>query len=80
VMTAGGVSANSFLRRRLAAGCDRRGLHLRMPELRWTTDNAVMVGRAAAFALDRDPSISSPLSCNAFARWTGRSLEPVCVS
>ena len=80
VMTAGGVSANSVLRRRLAAGCDRRGLHLRMPELRWTTDNAVMVGRAAAFALDRDPSISSPLSCNAFARWTGRSLEPVCVS
>lgn len=78
VMTAGGVSANSFLRRRLTAVCKERGLRLRMPEPRWTTDNAVMVGRAAAFALEVDPSVSSPLSCNAFARWTGRSLEPVC--
>lgn len=77
VMAAGGVSANSFLRAGLAEECSRRRLDLRLPETRWTTDNAVMVGRAAAAALEADPSACSPFSCNAFARWTGTRLGPL---
>lgn len=78
VLTAGGVSANSFLRSELTGECRRRGFALHMPEPGWTTDNAVMVGRAAAAVLDHDPGASTPFSCNAFARWSGSRLEPLC--
>ncbi len=79
VMTAGGVSANSRLRSRLASECSRMGLDLLMPDRPWATDNAVMVGRAAAAVLDSDREACSPMSCNAFARWSGGVLEPLCV-
>lgn len=77
VMAAGGVSANSFLRAALVEECAARRLDLRLPEIGWTTDNAVMVGRAAAAALQADPSARTPFSCNAFARWTGTRLGPL---
>ena len=44
VALAGGVSANSELRRRMKAECDRRGITLSYPELRYCGDNAAMVG------------------------------------
>ncbi len=41
---AGGVSANSGLRRAAMREAERRGWQLYLPELRYTTDNAAMIG------------------------------------
>ena len=41
---AGGVSANSELRTRLKDECDKNGIKLYMPELKYCGDNAAMVG------------------------------------
>lgn len=77
ILAAGGVSANSLLRKDLRHECSARNLELFLPDREHSTDNALMVGRAAAAILERNPEASSPLSCNAFARWSGRSLSPV---
>lgn len=44
VVLAGGVSANSELRRQMQAACERRGLRLYMPPLSLCGDNAAMIG------------------------------------
>jgi len=75
VLAAGGVAANSELRRSLESGCRVSGMDLRLPQAGWATDNGVMVGRAAAAILDMDPAAEAPLSCNAFARWSGELLD-----
>lgn len=77
VIAAGGVSANSLLRKNLKTECLKRGLKLHLPPLEHTMDNAVMVGRAALSALQADSTASSPLSCNTFPRWQGSSLSPL---
>jgi N6-L-threonylcarbamoyladenine synthase len=41
---AGGVSANSGLRNRMQEEAVKRGWDLFIPELRYTTDNAAMIG------------------------------------
>jgi N6-L-threonylcarbamoyladenine synthase len=46
VAVAGGVSANSGLRRRLTDESARRGWNAYIPELRFTTDNAAMIAVA----------------------------------
>jgi N6-L-threonylcarbamoyladenine synthase len=46
VAVAGGVSANSGLRRRLTDESARRGWQAYIPELRFTTDNAAMIAIA----------------------------------
>ncbi|MCD4700334.1 MAG: tRNA (adenosine(37)-N6)-threonylcarbamoyltransferase complex transferase subunit TsaD [Candidatus Aegiribacteria sp.] len=76
-LAAGGVTANRLLRKNLRHECSVRNLELFLPVKEHSTDNAVMVGRAAAAIIDRNPEASSPLSCNAFARWSGRSLSPI---
>jgi len=48
VAVGGGVAANSRLRRRLAAACEERGLEAFIPPIALCTDNAAMVGLAAA--------------------------------
>ena len=77
VLVAGGVSANSLLRRKFITSCRKRNLKLFMPPLEHTMDNAVMVGRAALSALSHNPGIHSSLSCNAFPRWEGTELCPL---
>ena len=77
VLVAGGVCANSLLRKELRLECRQQGFSLFLPDRVHATDNALMVGRAAAAVLDRDPGASSPNSCNAFARWSGDLLEPL---
>jgi N6-L-threonylcarbamoyladenine synthase len=47
VAVAGGVAANSLLRRRLAAEGEARGLHVVVPPFAYCTDNAAMIGGAA---------------------------------
>ncbi|MBQ7549687.1 MAG: tRNA (adenosine(37)-N6)-threonylcarbamoyltransferase complex transferase subunit TsaD [Clostridia bacterium] len=44
LVLAGGVSANSVLRREAEAMCKRRGMSLYAPELRYCGDNGAMVG------------------------------------
>jgi N6-L-threonylcarbamoyladenine synthase len=49
VAVAGGVAANSGLRAALAQECERRGLRAHLPPLALCTDNAAMIGLAAAY-------------------------------
>ena len=62
---AGGVAANSGLREALRRECDRRGLTVHLPPLSLCTDNAAMVGLAAA----RLPAVAWPdyLGLDAYA-------------
>lgn len=78
VVAAGGVTANSLLRSRLRKECEAGDIRLFLPDREHAMDNALMVGRAAAASIEMDPCSSSPLSCNAFARWTGDLLKPLC--
>lgn len=47
VGVAGGVAANSLLRRRLVGEGEARGLHVAVPPFAYCTDNAAMIGAAA---------------------------------
>ncbi len=47
VLLAGGVAASKRLRERLGQRCEEAGVRLFMPEFRYCTDNAAMVGAAA---------------------------------
>jgi len=48
IAIAGGVAANSGLRAALTAACEEHGLALHLPAIELCTDNAAMVGLAAA--------------------------------
>ena len=65
VAVAGGVAANSGLRRALTEACAAEGLQLSLPPLGLCTDNAAMIGLAAAFL----PALPCPeyLGLDAFA-------------
>jgi N6-L-threonylcarbamoyladenine synthase len=65
VAIAGGVAANSGLRRSLTARCEAEGLRLSLPPLSLCTDNAGMIGLAAGFL----PALPWPsyLALDAFA-------------
>lgn len=60
---AGGVSANGALRAEFEARAEKLGLSLYLPELRYCTDNAAMIGCAAAFSA----AAADPLRLNANA-------------
>ncbi len=49
VMLAGGVSANSLLRKNLSEECRKEGIGCRIPPLELCTDNAAMIGCAAYY-------------------------------
>ena len=49
VVLAGGVSANSYLRKLLKQEADENNFKVYMPELKYCTDNAAMVGVAASY-------------------------------
>ena len=49
LVIAGGVSANSLLRRRLTEECERLGYRFYQPELKLCGDNAAMVGSQAYY-------------------------------
>lgn len=49
MVIAGGVSANSFLRKEMTELCGKYGIDLFMPELKYCGDNAAMVGAQAFY-------------------------------
>ena len=65
VIIGGGVSANSRLRRDLQALCDARGLGLRLPALRYCTDNAAMIAGLGAVQLAAGRTADLSLSASA---------------
>lgn len=52
IAVAGGVSANSELRRRMEEECTKRGYKLYYPPLKYCGDNAAMVGAQAIFEFE----------------------------
>jgi N6-L-threonylcarbamoyladenine synthase len=76
---AGGVAANSLLRRRLRERGEAAGLHVVVPPFAYCTDNAAMIGAAALAGpslpypdyLDVDASASLPLG-----RWLPEPSAP----
>ena len=50
LIVAGGVSANSFLRKRLKEECEKIDVELLIPDIKYCTDNAAMIGCAAYYA------------------------------
>ncbi|TCD47740.1 tRNA (adenosine(37)-N6)-threonylcarbamoyltransferase complex transferase subunit TsaD [Chlorobium sp. N1] len=53
VAVAGGVSANSALRRAMQEACRREGLRLFIPSTAYSTDNAAMIATLAALKISR---------------------------
>ena len=62
-LISGGVAANSHIREALKSMCDSIGVEMHMPEKRYCTDNAAMIG-AAAYVLYKHKQFA-PLSTNA---------------
>lgn len=50
LIVAGGVSANKGLREKLTYLCEKQGVNLIIPEIKYCTDNAAMIGAAGYFA------------------------------
>ncbi len=50
LVVAGGVSANKWLRDKLTELCEKDGVNLIIPEMKYCTDNAAMIGAAGYFA------------------------------
>ena len=65
LVLAGGVSANSELRRRFEEECEKRGIAFHRPELKYCGDNAAMVGIQAYYEYQSGHTADSSL--NAFA-------------
>ena len=53
LIVAGGVAANSGLRERLTEECQKNDINLIIPEIKYCTDNAAMIGAAAYYAYKR---------------------------
>lgn len=50
LIVAGGVSANQGLRKKITEECEKKGYNLTIPNLKYCTDNAAMIGAAGYFA------------------------------
>ncbi len=50
LIIAGGVAANSGLRQRLTEECEKNGINLTIPAIKYCTDNAAMIGAAGYYA------------------------------
>ncbi len=66
VALAGGVSANSLLRRRLKEEAGKRGLNVRTPRLEYCMDNGAMIAYVGAMRFAR--GMTSPLDVPPLAR------------
>ena len=68
LVVAGGVSANKYLKEQLELICQRKNVDLKIPSLKYCTDNAAMIGAAAYYKylhhefvsldIDADPGLN----------------------
>ena len=65
LLISGGVASNSFIRNSLNEMCNSIGVTMHMPEKKYCTDNAAMIG-AAAYVLYKNKQFA-PLSTNAMS-------------
>ena len=65
LILAGGVSANSGLRKELTKLCQENNINIFMPQIKYCTDNAAMIGAAAYYAYQK--GIVADLTLNAKA-------------
>lgn len=69
VSVAGGVSANSGLRKALQDACNRHGLELFIPKTIYSTDNAAMIATMAALLVQRGKARANHYDTAPFARF-----------
>ena len=50
MIIAGGVSANQYLRKEIQEIANQYNVHLSIPDIKYCTDNAAMIGAAAYYA------------------------------
>ncbi len=65
LVLAGGVSANSVLRREMKTLCDKKKIELYLPELKYCGDNAAMVGSQAYYEMNAGNIASLKLNATA---------------
>ena len=65
LIVAGGVAANKGLRRALTEACDKDGINLIIPDMKYCTDNAAMIGAAAYYAYKRGDRAGLDLNAKA---------------
>ena len=53
LIVAGGVAANKGLRAKLISECEKCGVDLTLPEIKYCTDNAAMIGAAGYYAYQK---------------------------
>lgn len=53
LIVAGGVAANKGLREMLTEECKKRGIEITLPEIKYCTDNAAMIGAAGYYAYEK---------------------------
>lgn len=65
LVMAGGVAANSILRKKLSSLCQEKNINFSVPKIEYCTDNAAMIGAAAYYAYKK--GITADLKLNAMA-------------
>ncbi|MDQ2734811.1 MAG: tRNA (adenosine(37)-N6)-threonylcarbamoyltransferase complex transferase subunit TsaD, partial [Pseudomonadota bacterium] len=80
LVVAGGVGANSLLRLRLAAECEKRQARLHFPELALCTDNGAMIALAAAMRWQRGIArVTLDYAFEVLPRWPLTALNEAAV-